>query len=93
MALSGRAGEGTDGNMGQLRKGDIWQHRIGRSTSPYAGHNYRSGGSGFAWEKVKGLLCLPIPPQTRAVMPWTVGCSHGCVLYHPTEMSATAEPF
>lgn len=80
MALSDRAGVGTDGNMGQLGKGDIWQHGIGRSTSPYTGPNYRPGGSGFAWDKVKGLLCFSIPPQTWAGMPRTTGCGHGCVL-------------
>lgn len=66
MAPAGRAGVGTDGNTGQLGKGDIWQHGIGRSTSPYTGPNYRPGESEFAWEKVKGLLHLSIPPQTRA---------------------------
>lgn len=80
MALSGRAGVETDGNMGQLGKGDIWQHGIGRSTSPYTGPNYRPGGSGFALEKVKGLLCLPIPPQTWAGMPWAAGRSRGRAL-------------
>lgn len=65
---------------GTAREGDIWQHGIGRSTSPYTGPNYRPGGSGFAWDKVKGLLCFSIPPQTWAGMPRTTGCGHGCVL-------------
>lgn len=81
MALTGRAGVGTDGNTGQLGKGDIWQHGIGRSTSPYAEPNYRPGESEFAWEKVKRLLRLSIPPRTRAGIQWTAGCGHGCVLY------------
>lgn len=66
MAPTGRAGVGTDGNTGQLGKGDIWQHGIGRSTGPYAGPNYRPGESGFACEKVKGLSHLLISPQTWA---------------------------
>jgi len=83
MALSGRAGVGTDGNTGRLGKGDIWQHGIGRSTRPYAGPNYRPGGFGFTWDKVKGLLHFPIPPQRWAGVSWTAGCSHGCLLYNP----------
>lgn len=53
MALSGRAGVGTDGNTGRLGKGTYGHTGLAH---PYAGPNYRVG---FAWGMVEGFNLFP----------------------------------